>query len=102
MTRPPCSFTTFTPLVPSEPVPESTTTMECSFFSSAREAKNTSMGWFKVPGAYSESTSFPSLMVMYFLGGMRYTVSGSTAMLSSAWQTVISVCFPRISAIRLL
>ena len=51
MTRPPCSFTVLTPLVPSDPVPERTATMACSFFSSAREAKNTSMGWFRVPGA---------------------------------------------------
>ena len=51
MTRPPCSFTAFTPLVPSEPVPESTTTMECSRFSSAREEKKMSMGWLSVPEA---------------------------------------------------
>ena len=51
MTRPPCSFTAYTPLVPSEPVPESTTTMECSRFSSAREEKKMSMGWLSVPEA---------------------------------------------------
>ena len=51
MTRPPCSFTAFTPLVPSDPVPDRTTTMECSRRSSAREAKKASMGWFRVPGA---------------------------------------------------
>ena len=70
MTRPPTSFTALTPLVPSDPVPERTTAMACSFFSSAREAKKASMGWFRVPGA-SERCSFPSLTVMYFLGGIR-------------------------------
>lgn len=51
ITRPPCSFTALTPLVPSVPVPERTATMECSRRASAREAKKMSMGWFSVPGA---------------------------------------------------
>ena len=51
MTRPPRSFTALTPLVPSVPVPDSTTTMACSFFSSARELKNRSMGWLRALGS---------------------------------------------------
>ena len=51
MTSPPRSFTALMPFVPSDPVPERTTTMACSCFSSASEAKNTSMGWLSVPGA---------------------------------------------------
>ena len=70
MTRPPCSLTALTPLVPSEPVPESTTAMECSRFSSASEAKKASMGWLSVPGA-SDRISLPDWMVIYFFGGIR-------------------------------
>ena len=49
MTRPPRSLTALMPLVPSEPVPDRTTTIECSLRSSASEVKNTSIGWLRVP-----------------------------------------------------
>ena len=85
MTRPSCSFTALMPPVPSLPVPERTTAMAFSLYSSAIELKKMSIGWLSVPGTYSVRMRRPFCTVMYFFGGIRYTVSRSMVMPFSAW-----------------
>ena len=94
---PPAALIALSPRVPSDPVPERTTPMAAVLRSSARELKNSSMGWCGTePRSRGVSLRAPCRRIMLLFGGITYTRSGCTVTPSVTSRTGMEVVLERI------
>ena len=95
---PPAALMAFSPRVPSEPVPESSTPIEAGPCCSASAVKKSSIGCRRRASDPGVSLSTPWPSVIRLLGGITYTQLGSTLIASPASTTGIAVAFDKIAA----